>query len=63
MRPKLLSYLIDMDSSNFDVLRINPVIATLPKETQDLRDSVMLIAEVTVPSPTLVVGDILQIPR
>lgn len=49
VRLKLLSYLIDMDPYNFDDL-------------QDLWDSVMLMTEVSVSSPTLVVRDIPQIP-
>lgn len=62
LRIKLLCYLIGMDPSNFDTSRESPVFVTLIKEMQDLRDSVMLIAKDVVLSPTLMMGDVLEIP-
>lgn len=60
---KLLRYLIDMDPSNFDALRVSPLFATLPKEMQDLLDSIMLTTKDVALSPTSTVGDVLEIPR
>jgi len=52
-----------MDPSNFDALRVSPVFATFPKETQDVRDSVMSTAKDVDLSLTLIVGDVPKIPR
>jgi len=52
-----------MDSSNIDALRVSLVCDTLPRETQDLWESVMSIAKDVALSPTSTVGDVPKIPR
>lgn len=60
LRINLLRYPIGMDPSN---LRVRPVFVIVPNEMQDLRDSVMLTARDTAPSPMPMVGDVLENPR
>ena len=59
----LLHYPIDIGSSNFDALTVSPMVATLPKEMQDLQENIKLIAKDTAPSPMRTVGDVPEIPR
>lgn len=52
-----------MDPSTFDALRVSPVFATLPKEMQDLLNSVLSTAKDTTLRPMPMVADVPEIPR